>query len=99
MSSRHKRNHHDHHRAHRHGTLSFRNQDELIDEQWRLMGRSISPRHRRDTDEGRNKRQSQGCFVDYNAARRLRMGCTRLEVIDVHPRCTDTGDEGKMCTD
>lgn len=101
VSSRHKRNHHDHHHARqRHGTLSFRNSEELIDEQWRLTGRSLSPRHRRDAteiiiDDKRNKRQTQGCFVDYNSARRLRIGCSRQDVIDVNPSCSEDGEEGK----
>lgn len=106
MSSRHKRNHHERTNHHtRHGTLSFRNNDELIDEeQLRLTGRSLSPRHRRDLtaapvvddDEAeRNKRQAQGCFVDYNSARRLRIGCTRQDVIDVNPSCSEEGEEGE----
>lgn len=97
--------HHQHSPHHRHSSLSFRSNDELEDK-WRLEGRHLMLRHRRSVgadekvvDESdlslRIKRQSQGCTVDYNSYRRLRIGCSRQDVIDVNPSCTEEGDEGK----
>lgn len=110
MSSRHKRGHaHHHHDAYhrRHGTLSFRNSEES-EQLWQSAGRSLSPRHRRaipdeieiveeeNTElEVRSKRDTPGCTINYNSNRRLRIGCTRHDVIDMTPSCSDEGDEGK----
>lgn len=109
MTSRHKRGHaHHHHDTYhrRHGTLSFRNSEES-EQLWQSAGRSLSPRHRRDTEvvtkevddtetglELRAKRDSPGCTINYNSNRRLKIGCTRHDAIDVNPSCSDEGDEG-----
>lgn len=109
MTSRHKRGHaHHHHDTYhrRHGTLSFRNSEESV-QLWQSAGRSLSPRHRRAIVEQeinieeettalelRTKRDSPGCTVNYNAHRRLRIGCTRHDAIDINPSCPDEGDEG-----
>ncbi|XP_063707345.1 uncharacterized protein LOC134836085 isoform X2 [Culicoides brevitarsis] len=112
MTSRHKRGHaHHHHDTYhrRHGTLSFRNSEES-EQLWQSAGRSLSPRHRRaiideeNTEEEpitalepRSKRDSPGCMIDFKANRRLRMGCTQHNVIDVNPSCSDEGDEEYLC--
>lgn len=112
-TSRHKRNHHEkahlhhHYQHHRHGSLSFRSNEET-DQMWRLEGRPLVLRHRRSVDEvqtdtdtddtamQRVKRQNQGCLVDYNSYRRLKIGCTRQDVIDVNPSCSEEGEEGEL---
>lgn len=103
--------HHHHDTYHRrHGTLSFRNSEES-EQLWQSAGRSLSPRHRRDIEsvqkdlaneddaetgiEVRSKRDSPGCMINYNSNRRLKIGCTRYDAIDVNPSCSDEGDEGK----
>uniref|UniRef100_A0A336N2X1 CSON009864 protein n=2 Tax=Culicoides sonorensis TaxID=179676 RepID=A0A336N2X1_CULSO len=105
--------HHHHDTYHRrHGTLSFRNSEES-EQLWQSAGRSLSPRHRRaisqeieivedpvgtGTDiEVRSKRDSPGCTINYNSNRRLRIGCTRHDVIDMTPSCSDEGDEEYLC--
>lgn len=109
MSSRHKRGHaHHHHESYhrRHGTLSFRNSEES-EQLWQSAGRSLSPRHRRDivpesdieiieeeTNDVRTKRDTPGCVINYNSNRRLKIGCTRHDVIDMNDKCSDEGDEG-----
>lgn len=107
----HEKFHHHQQQHHRHNAPSFRSSNEDVDEMWRLEGRHFMVRHRRsveevnDDDGGdgatkeleslRIKRQNQGCTIDYNSYRRLKIGCTRQEVIDVNPSCSDEGEEGK----
>lgn len=104
----HTHHHHDHDAYHRrHRTLSFRNSEES-EKLWQSAGRSLSPRHRRDVElqlieentpddtQLRLKRDTPGCVVNYNSNRRLKIGCTRHDAIDVSPSCSDEGDEGKI---
>lgn len=102
--------HHQHYH-HRHGVLSFRGGEgnPSTEEMWRFEGRPLVLRHRRSVtpqitdatvDElellQRAKRQNQGCMIDYNSVRRLKIGCTQQTIIDVNPSCSDEGEEGEI---
>lgn len=105
----HAHHHHDaYHR--RHDTLSFRNSEEseqlwqsagrsLSPRHRREAEIEIVEQDVEDTDsdtslELRSKRDTPGCMINYNSNRRLKIGCTRHDAIDVNPSCSDEGDEG-----
>ncbi|XP_067618574.1 uncharacterized protein aus isoform X2 [Eurosta solidaginis] len=45
----------------------------------------------------RNRRDAPGCITNYKAQRRLWVGCTEPDVIDVRPLCNEDGDEEYSC--
>lgn len=48
-----------------------------------------------DLDRQRNRRDAPGCVTNYKAQRRLWVGCTDPDIIDVRPMCNEDGDEGE----
>jgi hypothetical protein len=97
MMSRHKRNgskhHHQQHVTHettpsyknaRHDVLSFRN-GEMFEHNLHMHDRFTSQRHRRDLSK---------CLSAHKQKRRLSIGCSREDVFEVHPQCSEAGDEG-----
>lgn len=100
MMSRHKRNgsKQHHHIIHenvnsfknqRHDVLSFRNGDMSLHN---MHDRFSSQRHRRDLSK---------CLGAHKQKRRLSIGCSRDDIVEVHPQCSEAGDEGKgklICT-
>ncbi|XP_004533552.1 uncharacterized protein LOC101448707 isoform X2 [Ceratitis capitata] len=50
-----------------------------------------------ELDRQRNRRDAPGCVTNYKAQRRLWVGCTEADVIDVRPLCNDDGDEEYSC--
>lgn len=94
MMSRHKRNHingskqHHHSAAHntptRHDVLSFRNTD-MLEHSLHPHDRLNSQRHRRDLSK---------CISTHKQRRRLSIGCSRDDIVEVHPQCSEAGDEG-----
>ncbi|XP_053946060.1 uncharacterized protein LOC128855302 isoform X1 [Anastrepha ludens] len=50
-----------------------------------------------DWQRQRNRRDAPGCITNYKAQRRLWVGCTEPDVIDVRPLCNDDGDEEFSC--
>lgn len=94
MMSRHKRNHingskqHHHSASHnspaRHDVLSFRNSD-LFEHSLHPHDRLNSQRHRRDLSK---------CLGTHKQRRRLSVGCSREDIVEVHPQCSESGDEG-----
>lgn len=90
MMSRHKRNgtkQHHHiaaaYKSQHHDVLSFRNGDVNLHN---LHDRMTSQRHRRDLSK---------CLSAHKQKRRLSIGCSRDDTVEVHPQCSETGDEGK----
>jgi hypothetical protein len=96
MMSRHKRNgsKQHHHLIHestslfnknqRHDVLSFRPGDAL-EHNSHAHDRLSSQRHRRDLSK---------CLSAYKQKRRLSIGCSRDDIVEVHPQCSEAGDEG-----
>lgn len=95
MMSRHKRNHingskqqHHHSASHntpsRHDMLSFRNSD-LFEHSLHPHDRLNNQRHRRDLSK---------CLGTHKQRRRLSIGCSRDDIVEVHPQCSEAGDEG-----
>lgn len=94
MMSRHKRNHingskqHHHSATHntpsRHDVLSFRNSD-TFEHSLHPHDRLNSQRHRRDLSK---------CIGTHKQKRRLSVGCSREDIVEVHPQCSEAGDEG-----
>lgn len=94
MMSRHKRNgsKQHHHIIHEnvnafknqhHDILSFRNGDLSLHN---VHDRLNSQRHRRDLSK---------CLSAHKQKRRLSIGCSRDDIVEVHPQCSEAGDEGK----
>lgn len=95
MMSRHKRNgsKQHHHIIHdnanaftknqRQDVSSFRNGDMNLHNS--MHDRLNSQRHRRDLSK---------CLSTHKQKRRLSIGCTRDDIVDVHPQCSEAGDEG-----
>lgn len=50
-----------------------------------------------DLDRQRNRRDAPGCVTNYKAQRRLWVGCTDPDIIDVRPMCNEDGDEEYSC--
>lgn len=50
---------------------------------------------REERDEMRVRRDTAGCVVNYSARRQLLVGCTKTNVIEVRPFCTEDNDEGE----
>ncbi|XP_049305035.1 uncharacterized protein LOC105222833 isoform X2 [Bactrocera dorsalis] len=50
-----------------------------------------------DLDRQRNRRDAPGCITNYKAQRRLWVGCTEPDIIDVRPMCNEDGDEEYSC--
>ncbi|XP_017484335.1 PREDICTED: uncharacterized protein LOC108373008, partial [Rhagoletis zephyria] len=50
-----------------------------------------------DLQRLRNRRDAPGCITNFKAQRRLWVGCTEPDVIDVRPLCNDDGDEEYSC--
>ncbi|XP_059620762.1 uncharacterized protein LOC132263675 isoform X2 [Phlebotomus argentipes] len=111
-ASRHKRNHsnnskghiHGHHHEinshRRHGSLSFRNSEEINDGgSWHRQTRGVAVRERRSVnpERGRSRRDSPTCVINYNSPRHLLIGCSEPNVIEVRPTCSDEGDEMYTC--
>lgn len=93
MMSRHKRNHingskqHHHsgsYNSPRHDVLSFRNADTL-EHNLHPHDRFNNQRHRRDLSK---------CLGTHKQKRRLSIGCSRDDIVEVHPQCSEAGDEG-----
>jgi hypothetical protein len=89
MMSRHKRNHingskQHHHSPTRHDMLSFRNND-MFEHSLHPHERLNSQRHRRDLSK---------CLGTHKQRRRLSIGCSRDDIVEVHPQCSEAGDEG-----
>ena len=94
MMSRHKRNHingskqHHHSASHntpsRHDVLSFRNSD-TFEHSLHPHDRLNNQRHRRDLSK---------CLGTHKQKRRLSVGCSRDDIVEVHPQCSEAGDEG-----
>lgn len=98
MMSRHKRNHinsskQHHHSGHnltpstknqRHDVLSFRN-EEMFEHNLHMHDRLNSQRHRRDLSK---------CMGTHKLKRRLSIGCSEDHKVEVHPQCSEAGDEG-----
>jgi hypothetical protein len=87
MTSRHKRNHvngsHYHHSLGRqHDLLAFHNEH---DHNSHPHDRLNSQRHRRDLSK---------CTGAHKQRRRLSIGCSRDDIFEVNPQCSETGDEG-----
>lgn len=91
MTSRHKRNHvngsHYHHSLGRqHDLLAFHNSNNEHDHISHPHDRLNSQRHRRDL--------LSKCTSAHKQRRRLSIGCSRYDVFEVNPQCSETGDEG-----
>jgi hypothetical protein len=95
MMSRHKRNHingskqqHHHSGSYssppRHDVLSFRNSD-TFEHSLHPHDRLNNQRHRRDLSK---------CLGTHKQKRRLSIGCARDDIVEVHPQCSEAGDEG-----
>lgn len=95
MMSRHKRNgsKQHHHLIHdtaslnkntRHDVMSFRNGD-MFEHNLHMHDRLNSQRHRRDLSK---------CLGAHKQKRRLSIGCSRDDIVEVHPQCSEAGDEG-----
>lgn len=93
MMSRHKRNHingskqHHHSGSYntpRHDVLSFRNSD-TFEHNLHPHDRFNNQRHRRDLSK---------CLGTHKQKRRLSIGCSRDDIVEVHPQCSEAGDEG-----
>ncbi|XP_055678392.1 uncharacterized protein LOC129787100 isoform X2 [Lutzomyia longipalpis] len=115
VASRHKRNHSNnsnkghihgghHHEINshrRHGSLSFRNSEEVGDaSSWHRQTRGITTRERRSlqpSDVGRSRRETPVCVINYNSVRHLLIGCNEPNVIEVRPTCSEDGEEMYMC--
>ncbi|XP_055698220.1 uncharacterized protein LOC129798843 isoform X2 [Phlebotomus papatasi] len=120
VASRHKRNHSNnnnkghihgghHHEINshrRHGSLSFRNSEEINDGgSWHRQTRGIATRERRSVQPvsdtaigpGRSRRDIPTCVTNYNSVRRLLIGCRQTNIIEVHPTCSEDGDEMYSC--
>lgn len=91
MTSRHKRNHvngsHYHHstmgRQQQHGDLmAFHSEHDHMSHP---HDRTKSQRHRRDLSK---------CIATHKQRRRLSIGCSRDDIFEVSPQCSETGDEG-----
>jgi hypothetical protein len=107
----HDHHHHRQQQLQHNTAISFRSGADADIAMWRQEGRALVLRHRRSVNKNeavtetgiqtevrdnlRFKRQNQECNVDYHGYRRLRIGCTRPEVIDVIPSCPEDGEEGK----
>lgn len=88
----------------RHGSLSFRNSESMDHNSWRAQTRGLTIRNKRGTAENnpnaivediqRNRRDVPNCVVNLNSRRNLLIGCTKTNVIEVRPQCSDEGDEG-----
>ncbi|XP_028900344.2 uncharacterized protein LOC105218720 isoform X2 [Zeugodacus cucurbitae] len=50
-----------------------------------------------DLERQRNRRDAPGCVTNYKAQRRLWVGCTEPDIIDVRPMCNEDGDEEYSC--
>lgn len=93
LMSRHKRNHitnKHHHNAtpfKKHDSLSFRN-GETFEQTLHPHERFNNQRHRRDLSK---------CTGTHKLKRRLSIGCSKDSIVEVHPQCSENGDEGK-CT-
>lgn len=68
----------------------------INDEQIQIEEEEEENENESDDTQLRLKRDSPNCVVNYNSNRRLKIGCTRLDVIDVSPSCSDDGDEGEL---
>jgi hypothetical protein len=92
MMSRHKRNHINGSKQHhhsgsfspRHDVLSFRNSDSF-EHNLHPHDRLNNQRHRRDLSK---------CMGTHKQKRRLSIGCSRDDIVEVHPQCSEAGDEG-----
>ncbi|CRK89429.1 CLUMA_CG003178, isoform A [Clunio marinus] len=93
MMSRHKRNHingskqHHHNAPTRHDVLSFRNAD-MFEHNLHPYDRLNNQRHRRDLSK---------CMGAHKQRRRLSIGCSRDDIVEVHPQCSEAGDEEYVC--
>lgn len=91
LMSRHKRNHitnKHHHNAtpfKKHDSLSFRN-GETFEQTLHPHERFNNQRHRRDLTK---------CIGTHKMKRRLSIGCSKDSIVEVHPQCSENGDEGK----
>lgn len=96
MMSRHKRNgtkphHHTTHdnvnafKNQRHDMLSFRNGASDVNLH-NMRDHLNIQRHRRDLSK---------CLSAHKQKRQLSIGCTRDDVVEVRPQCSEAGDEGK----
>lgn len=47
-----------------------------------------------DSEVTRNRRDVPGCVKNVNSQRQLAVGCSDENLIEVHPKCGDDGDEG-----
>ncbi|KAG5672928.1 hypothetical protein PVAND_003016 [Polypedilum vanderplanki] len=99
MMSRHKRNgsKQHHHLVHdtaplmknqRHDILSFRNGDVFEHNPHNIHDRFNSQRHRRDLSK---------CLSAHKQKRRLNIGCSRDDIVEVQPQCSESGDEEYFC--
>lgn len=92
LMSRHKRNHitnKHHHNAtpfKKHDSLSFRN-GETFEQTLHPHERFNNQRHRRDLSK---------CTGTHKMKRRLSIGCSKDSIVEVHPQCSENGDEGKQ---
>ncbi|XP_062557493.1 uncharacterized protein LOC134222341 isoform X2 [Armigeres subalbatus] len=111
--SRHKRNHNNKSRMHRHReVVSFRNQESAEGYYSSLEKRKAFSRMRRTAatqpsdnvtqdfyslDSTRARRETMGCNINHNTNRRLFIGCNENTVIEVKPKCKNDEDETYTC--
>lgn len=89
--SRHKRNHlngskqhHHNNSPSRHDVLSLHSND-MLEHSLHPHSHLNSQRHRRDLSK---------CLGTHKQRRRLSIGCSRDDIVEVHPQCSEAGDEG-----
>lgn len=91
MTSRHKRNHVN--GSHYHHTTMARQQQQHGD----LMAYHsdhMSHPHDRVQSQQRHRRDLSKCTSTHKQRRRLSIGCSRDDIFEVSPQCSETGDEG-----
>ncbi|XP_021693827.1 uncharacterized protein LOC5577649 isoform X1 [Aedes aegypti] len=111
--SRHKRNHNNKSRMHRHReVVSFRNQESADGYYSNLEKRKAFSRMRRTAaaqpsdnvtqdfyslESTRARRETMGCNINHNTNRRLFIGCNENTVIEVKPKCKNDEEETYTC--
>lgn len=60
----------------------------------RLEANSLDLASSSNTEVTRNRRDVPGCVKNVNSQRQLAIGCSDENLIEIHPKCGDEGDEG-----
>lgn len=92
MTSRHKRNHVNGSHYH-HSTVGRQQHGDLMAFHSEHDHMSLHPHDR--TKSQRHRRDLSKCTSTHKQRRRLSIGCSRDDIFEVSPQCSETGDEGK----